>query len=94
MTFQAAQQRYDNMLPDEAPDDHTYTGDVYLDKHGYVFRFEQGQIVTFDYLDAESDEGLDLPMSQYTGSDAILNEADEIAFGEWVNECQAVRDDF
>jgi hypothetical protein len=94
MTFQAAQQRYDNMLPDEAPEDHNYTGDVYMDKHGYCFHFDQGQIATFDYLDAESDEGLDLPMSQYTGSDAILNEADEIAFGEWVNECQAVRDDY
>jgi hypothetical protein len=93
MTFKAAQQRYDNMLPDEAPEDHNYTGDVYMDNHGYSFRYEGGKIVSFSFTDSEGDEFSDCPMDAYTGSDAILNEADEIAFGEWVNECQAVRDD-
>ena len=94
MTLKAAQERYDNMQPPEPHDDHTYTGDVYLDKHGYCFHFDQGMIVSFDFTDSEGDEFSDCPMDAYTGSNAILNEADEIAFGEWINECQAVRDDF
>jgi hypothetical protein len=94
MSLAAAQKRYDNMQPEEMPEGHNYTGDVYMDKHGYVFHFEQGQIVSFSFTDSEGDEFSDCPMDAYTGNDAILNEADEIAFGEWINECQAARDDF
>jgi hypothetical protein len=70
--------------------DHTYTGEVYLDKHGYSFRYKQGKIASFDLIDAEGDECFDCPMDAYTGSYAILKEADEIAFGEWVQESREV----
>jgi hypothetical protein len=40
MTLKAAQQRYDNMLPDDTESECTYTGDIWV--KGIRFEYEDG----------------------------------------------------
>ena len=82
MTFQAAQQRYDNMLPDEAPEDHCYTGDVVLDDESgepTLFSFYRGQIVAVSI----DENGTMAPYAQWNGSEDLAAKADAEAAEIW-----------
>ena len=96
MTLRAAQQRYDNMQPDESdmPDEHSYSGVISLDDDGYDFCFDSGTITGFARYDEESDSWVEGEMPDYNGGDTLLDKAHDAAHFMWSVECQAVRNDF
>ena len=82
MTLRAAQQRYDNMQPEELPEGHFYTGDVVLDDENgepTLFEFYCGAI-----LAASIDEnGTMIPYAQWNGSEELAAKADAKAAELW-----------
>lgn len=74
MSLAAAQERYDNMQPEEMPEGHCYTGDVVLDNENgeptlFVFHFGAILAVSID------ENGTIIPYSQWNGSDDLAAKA-------------------
>lgn len=93
MTLQAAQTRYDNMLPPEYPEDHSYTGEVYVeDECGEptLFTFQDGQIVTV-MID---EDGTEVAYAQWNGCDKLVSKADAEASELWNAELEEMQNDY
>jgi predicted SnoaL-like aldol condensation-catalyzing enzyme len=93
MTLQSAQQHYDNMLPPEYPEDHEYTGEVYVeDESGEptLFTFQDGQIVTV-MID---EDGTEVPYAQWNGCDTLRAKADAEASELWDAELEEMQNDY
>jgi hypothetical protein len=93
MTLQAAQQHYDNMLPPEYPEDHSYTGEVVVeDENGEptLFTFQDGQIVTV-MID---EDGTEVPYAQWNGCEKLVVKADEEASELWNAELEEMQNDY
>jgi hypothetical protein len=85
MTLAAAQERYDNALPEESPEDHRFTGYVVVeDDNGddTLFTFEDGKIVTV-MID---EDGTEVPYAQWHGCEKLVTKADAEAFEIWESE--------
>ena len=92
MTIKAAQQHYDNMLP-EYPEDHSYTGEVVVDDDNgepTLFTFEDGQIVTV-MID---EDGTEVPYAQWNGCDKLVSKADAEASELWNAELEEMQNDY
>jgi hypothetical protein len=77
MSLAAAQERYDNQLPDYEPD-HSFTGDVVIaDDNGddILFTFEDGYIATVSI----DENGTTIPYSQWHGCEKLVAKAEEEA---------------
>jgi hypothetical protein len=93
MTLQSAQQHYDNMLPPEYPEDHSYTGEVYVeDESGEptLFTFQDGQIVTV-MID---EDGTEVPYAQWNGCEKLVSKADAEASELWDAELEEMQNDY
>jgi hypothetical protein len=82
MTLRAAQERYDNMQPDEMPEGHCYTGEIVVEDDSgepTLFEFFMGQIraVSID------EDGNMIPYEQWNGCDKLVTKADEEASMIW-----------
>lgn len=93
MTLQSAQQHYDNMLPAEYPEDHGYTGEVYVeDDNGEptVFEFQDGKIVAV----SNDDDGAMIPYAQWNGCEKLVFKADSEASELWNAELEEMQNDY
>ena len=82
MTLKAAQERYDNMLPENPDGHHLYTGDVVLDDENgepTLFVFHCGAILAVSI----DEDGTMIPYSQWNGSDDLAARADAEAAELW-----------
>lgn len=93
MSFTSAQQHYDNMLPPEYPEDHSYTGEVYVeDETGEptLFIFQDGQIVAVTI----DEDGTEVPYAQWNGCDKLITKADKEASELWNAELEEMQNDY
>lgn len=80
MSFTRAQAAYDAQLPEEDPEEHSYSGDVVVGDT--LFTYWHGQIVSV-MID---EEGTTIPYAQWQGSDELVREADAEAAELWSAE--------
>ncbi len=93
MTLQAAQARYDNMLPPEYPEGHEYTGEVYVeDESGEptLFTFYDGKIVKV-MID---EDGTEVPYAQWNGCGELAATAHAEAAEMWDAELEEIQNDY
>jgi len=82
MSLAAAQERYDNMQPEEMPEGHSYTGEVVLDDENgepTLFEFYCGMITDVSI----HEDGTMIPYAQWNGSDELAAKADAEAAEMW-----------
>jgi hypothetical protein len=82
MSLAAAQERYDNMQPEEMPEGHNYTGEVVLDDENgepTLFEFYCGMITDVSI----HEDGTMIPYAQWNGSDDLAAKADAEAAEMW-----------
>lgn len=82
MTLQAAQERYDNMLPPEYLEEHCYTGEIVVeDDNGEptLFEFFMGQI----HAASIDEDGTMVPYAKWNGCDKLAEKADAQASAIW-----------
>jgi hypothetical protein len=82
MSLAAAQERYDNQLPEEMPEGHNYTGEVVLDDENgepTLFEFYCGMITDVSI----HEDGTMIPYAQWDGSDELAAKADAEAAEMW-----------
>lgn len=82
MTLQSAQQHYDNMQPDEAPEGHYYTGYIVVeDDNGEptLFEFFMGQI----HAASIDEDATMVPYAKWNGCDKLVTKADAEASAIW-----------
>jgi hypothetical protein len=93
MTLRSAQQHYDSMLPPEYPEDHSYTGEVYVEDDSgepALFTFYDGQIVTV----MSDEDGTEVPYAQWKGCDNLVAKADADASELWNAELEEIQNDY
>jgi hypothetical protein len=93
MSLQAAQQHYDNMQPEEYPEEHGYTGEVVVeDESGEptLFEFEGGKIVSVSI----DDDGTMIAYAQWNGCDTLRAKADAEASELWNAILEDMQNDY
>jgi len=93
MSFKALQERYDNMLPPEYPEDHGYTGEVVVDDDNgepTLFEFEDGKIAAVSI----DEDGAMIPYAQWNGCDKLVSKADAEASELWNAEFEQMQNDY
>jgi hypothetical protein len=93
MSLAAAQERYDNQLPEEMPEGHNYTGDVVLDDENgepTMFSFYFGKIVAVSI----DENGTTVPYAQWNGSDNLAEKADAEAAEMWEAQIKEMQNDY
>jgi hypothetical protein len=93
MTFQAAQQRYDNMLPPEYPEGHGYTGEIVVDDDNgepTLFEFFMGRIhaVSID------EDATMVSYAKWNGCDKLVAKADAEASELWNAQLEEMQNDY
>jgi hypothetical protein len=77
MSFTRAQAAYDAMLPQEDPEEHSYSGDIVVGDT--LFTYLHGRIVSV-MID---EDGTEVPYAKWQGSDELVREADVEATELW-----------
>jgi hypothetical protein len=93
MSLQAAQQHYNNMQPEESPEEHGYTGEVVVeDESGEptLFEFEDGKIVAVSI----DEDGAMIPYAQWNGCEKLVAKADVEASELWNAELEEMQNDY
>jgi hypothetical protein len=80
MSFTRAQAAYDAMLPEEDPEEHSYSGDIVVGDT--LFTYLNGRIVSV-MID---EDGTEVPYAKWHGSDELVREADVEAAELWSAE--------
>lgn len=93
MILRAEQERYDNMLPAEYPEDNSYTGEVVVDDDNgepTLFEFEDGKIVAVSI----DEDGTMIPYAKWNGCDKLAEKADAQASELWDAELEEMQNDY
>jgi hypothetical protein len=88
MSFTSAQQHYDAMLPEEDPEEHSYSGDIVVGDT--LFTYLHGRIVSV-MID---EDGTEVPYAKWQGSDELVREADVEATELWNAELEEMQNDY